>query len=75
MKEQVSKRISFFGKSLLWSLLLYSLTVIVLDWNEIKISLSDGKQALQIVQTKMPVENPINNTKSEIIVTRLKPGV
>lgn len=75
MKEQVSKRISFFSKSLLWSLLLYSLTIIALDWNEIKVSLSDSKQALQIVQTKMPVGYPINNTKSEIIVTRLKPGV
>lgn len=59
MKEQVSKRISFFGKSLLWSLLLYSAIVIALDWNEIKISLSDNKQPVQIVQTKTSVEYPI----------------
>lgn len=49
MKVQVSRRVSFICKSLLWSVLLYMLTVVILDWNEITSGILRNKDEVKVV--------------------------
>ena len=75
MKTHLLKRFSFIGMSLLWSLLLYSLTIIILDWQEIKAGLGRENKVVQIVQTAISGEAAINSVKNETMVTKPKPEV
>lgn len=76
MKQELSSRLSFLGKSLLWSLLLYTLTVVLLDWNEIATGLSAGKKTAQIVQaTIIPYAGPAYvDTPKDMPAFEIKPG-
>ncbi len=38
MRQLLLQRAAFIGKSLLWSLLFYLLTVAILDWKEVKMA-------------------------------------
>lgn len=43
MRTTLLQRAVFIGKSLLWSLLFYFLTVVILDWNEVKTVLNGSR--------------------------------
>jgi hypothetical protein len=47
MNTVLLQRISFIGKSLLWSLLLYAITIAILDWNEVVIAFTGDKKTTE----------------------------
>ncbi len=51
MQVCYKKRVEFIGKSLLWSLLLYTVAILLLDGREAMRTLS-GKSSMQLVQVK-----------------------
>lgn len=51
MKLKMAKRVSFAGKSLLWSLLLYACTMLILDWNDIINTLQQKESNTRLAQT------------------------
>lgn len=51
MQVCYKKRVEFIGKSLLWSLLLYTVAILLLDGREAIRTLS-GKSNMQLVQVK-----------------------
>lgn len=49
MKSIVLKHSRFIGQSLLWSLLLYITTILILDWEDVKRGYKDGAQVVRVI--------------------------
>jgi len=54
MKSIVLKYSRFIGQSLLWSLLLYITTILILDWEDVKRGYKDGTQVVRISTKEQP---------------------
>lgn len=66
MHKPQTKIASFIGKSLLWSVLLYSCAVIVLDWKDIKSVFSNSPNS-EIVYTSTDEDPSTHNISADTI--------
>jgi len=60
MKQGTQKRFAFIGKSMLWSLLLYMIMMLAINWDEISNTVN-GKTGISVVNTSLPVSLPVVN--------------
>lgn len=66
MKLILIRWLAFAGKSLLWSLLLYSAVLAILDWNDITSAFS-AQQGMSLVQTEsLPYKTSGDDTADSI---------
>ncbi len=70
MKSIVLKHSRFIGQSLLWSLLLYITTILILDWEDVKRGYNDGAQAVHVSTTEQPTATKHINYTSNISVLK-----
>ncbi len=66
MHKSQTKITSFIGKSLLWSVLLYSCAVIILDWKDLKSVFSSTPDS-EIVYTKNSDKPETHNISADTI--------
>ena len=75
MKKQFLRPISFIGKSLLWSLLLYMTCMFIFNWDEMSAGFKKYRQGNQLAQTQKTVQEPsaasatpqINSDKRSVV--------
>ncbi|HLO69381.1 MAG TPA: hypothetical protein VK167_00835 [Flavipsychrobacter sp.] len=70
MKSIVLKHSRFIGQSLLWSLLLYITTILILDWEDVKRGYKDGVQAVHISTTEQPTTTKHINYTGNVSVLK-----
>ncbi len=70
MKSIVLKHSRFIAQSLLWSLLLYITTILILDWEDVKRGYKDGAQAVRISTQEPPAVAKHITYKSNIGVLK-----
>lgn len=66
MHKPQTKVVSFIGRSLLWSVLLYSCVIVVLDWNDLKSTFSNTRDS-EIVYTKNSDRPETHNISADTI--------
>lgn len=66
MHQSSTKISSFIGKSLLWSILLYSCAVVILDWSDIKSTFS-STESRDIVYSTTSEKPDTHNISADTI--------
>lgn len=67
MKRIYAQRAQFICKSLLWSALLYSSVMIVIEWRELKAKLKEEATVVKIIHgTSQPIKNTSYNNGNVI---------
>jgi len=71
MKPFTTRRLTFIGKSLLWSLVLYMAFMVAVNWDDVRNSISDKRNTI-LIRTAMPdarqpvtVQTPAARTMEE----------
>ncbi len=63
MKPGIQKRFAFIGKSLLWSILLYAVFMLVINWDEVNNTVH-GRTTTTIINVSPTGEKQITDTHS-----------
>jgi len=62
MRKVISQRLTFISKSLLWSVLLYVLSMAIINWDEVVRGFNSGMaRSVAVYVTPSPVEGPVVN--------------
>ena len=69
MKQAYTRRIVFIGRSLLWSVLLYTVVVLIIDWEEMLAKLNKEQPAAFLKKNEQPVVSP--NVAEKIYVLKV----
>ncbi len=58
MKQEIQKRFSFYGKSILWSLLLYSAVMLTLNWDEVSHTITGNNRIKAVITNAATKQSP-----------------
>lgn len=71
MKARLLKRVSFVGKSLLWSVILYMAFVLTFNWDDVATGFQQYRNNLPITKAVVASEIP-SGTKHSVLVAAIK---
>lgn len=72
MKARLLKRISFVGKSLLWSVILYMAFVLTFNWDDVATGFQQYRNNLPVTNAVVANEIPSSGTKHSVLVAAIK---
>ena len=73
MKARLLKHISFVGKSMLWSVLLYMAFVLTFNWDDVATGFKQYRNNLPVASTAVSTHNiPATEAKHSVVVAVIK---